>query len=62
MTTSVWSCLRDWAGKPRLDPRWVERLRRRYEIDGGYADYHAFCRSRFDKWHEHPAELREALA
>jgi hypothetical protein len=34
-------------GKPRLDPRWVERVRRRYEVDAGYADYHAFCRARF---------------
>jgi len=49
MTTSVFSRLRGWASKPRLDPRWVERVRRRYEIEAGYADYHAFCRSRFTR-------------
>jgi len=49
LTTSVLSRLRDWAAKPRLDPRWVERVRSRYDIDGGYADYHAFCRSGFTR-------------
>lgn len=47
MTMSVLSRLRGWAAKPRLDPRWAERVRSRYEVDAGYADYHAFCRSRF---------------
>ncbi|HEY8154921.1 MAG TPA: hypothetical protein VII72_12405 [Myxococcota bacterium] len=43
---SVLSRLRGWAAGPRLDPRWVERVRTRFESGGGYADYHAFCRSR----------------
>ena len=47
MTMSVLSRLRGWAAKPRLDPRWVERVRSRYELDAGYADYHAFCRRGF---------------
>jgi hypothetical protein len=46
---SVFSRLRDWVGSPRLDSRWVERVRTRYEIDSGYADYHRFCRSRFTR-------------
>ena len=46
---SVLSRLRDWTAKSRLDPRGVERMRHRYEIEGGYADYHAFCRSRFTR-------------
>jgi hypothetical protein len=56
MTMSVWSRLRALAGKPGLDPRWVERVRRRYDIEGGYAEYHAFCRSRFARAVGEPAE------
>jgi len=58
-----WSGLSGWSGwsvRPRLDPRWVERVRRRYEIDAGYADYHALCRSRFARAaFEGPAPLLE---
>ena len=57
---SLLTKLRDWTAKSRLDPRWVERVRRRYDIDGGYADYHAFCRSRFTRETlEGPATLLE---
>ena len=49
MTTSVFSRLRDWAAGPRLDSRWVERVRSRYDVDAGYAEYHRFCRSRFTR-------------
>lgn len=31
--------------KSRLDPKWVERIERRYEVAAGYADYHESCRS-----------------
>jgi len=46
---SLWSRLRHWAENPKLDPRWLERVRRRYEVYAGYSDYHAFCRSRFTR-------------
>jgi hypothetical protein len=43
------SRLRAFATKPRLDPGRFERVRQRYEVDAGYAEYHAFCRSRFQR-------------
>lgn len=54
----MWSFLRDQVRKLRLDPRWVERVRRQYEVDGGYAGYHAFCRARFARA---PAEVPAPL-
>ncbi len=28
---------------PVLDPRYVDRMRRKFDLVGGYSDYHAFC-------------------
>jgi hypothetical protein len=41
--------LRDRIRAARLDPRWVERVRRQYDVDAGYSAYHAFCRARFER-------------
>jgi len=30
---------------PVLDPRYVDQMRSRFDIGGGYEDYHAFCQS-----------------
>ena len=47
MTMSMWSRLRGWAGGGGLDPRRVQQVRTRFEIESGYAEYQRFCRSRF---------------
>ena len=36
-----------WSRLRGLDPRRVQQVRTRYEIDSGYAEYQRFCRSRF---------------
>jgi hypothetical protein len=46
---SLWSRLLNRKPKPGLDPRWLKHVRRRYEVEAGYSDYHAFCRSRFTR-------------